>query len=295
MIEGSTQQTYAALISPDGTTSPADSKYTDITVQGFTPGDPNHPLQYDTYHSNWYLRVTAATSGSTTASSTGYAGIHHHLSTEDFYTNSLFTGSAYTQRIADNRSARDRTYRVRYVVDNATSLSREPINGYVIQPRNVPTGQSYADVFYIYDIVTAQELKKSVQDGIYYMTVIKGSISPTNGNLTAFSFSQNINNLYPTLDKDNPVEDPGEATSIASNTIVGLVETTNLSTPGVEDLSLSITKEAIGDWVIETRNSYTNASTSDAAVLGFITLEARDGEASEVCLLYTSPSPRDRG
>ena len=27
-----------------------------------------------------------------------------------------------------------------------------------------------------------QELKKSVQDGIYYMTVLKGSISPTNGN-----------------------------------------------------------------------------------------------------------------
>ena len=49
--------------------------------------------------------------------------------------------------------------------------------------------------------------------------------------------------LYPTLDKDNPTEDPGAATSIASNTIVGLVETTNGS--GVEDLSLSITKEAV--------------------------------------------------
>ena len=89
---------------------------------------------------------------------------------------------------------------MRYTVDNSTSLSREPINGYVIQPRNVPTGQSYADVFYIYDIQTEQELKKSVQDGIYYMTVLKGSISPTNGNLSGFSFAQNINNLYPTLD-----------------------------------------------------------------------------------------------
>ena len=135
-------------------------------------------------------------------------------------------------------------------------------------------------MYYIYDIQTALELKKSVQDGIYYMTVLKGSISPTNGNLSGFSFAQNINNLYPTLDKDNPTEDPNEATSVASNTIVGLVETTNGSS--VEDLSLSITKEAIGDWIIETRNSYTNASTSDSAVDGFITLEARDGEASEV-------------
>jgi len=283
LIDGSTQSTFAALVTPDGSTSPADSKYTDITVQGFTPGDTNHPLQYDTYQQNWYLRVTAATSGDASVNgTTGYEGIHYHLGNETFYANSLFTGSSYTQRIADNRSSRDRTYRVRYTVDNSTSLSREPINGYVIQPRNVPTGQSYADVFYIYDIQVEQELKKSVQDGIYYMTVLKGSISPTNGNLTQFSFAQNINNLYPTLDKDNPTEDPNEATSIASNVTVGLVETTNAATPGVEDLSLSITKEAMGDWIIESRNQYTNASTSDAAVDGFITLEARDGEASEV-------------
>ena len=283
LIDGSTQSTFAALVSPDGTASPADSKYTDITVQGYTPGDTNHPLQYDSYQQNWYLRVTAATSGDASVNATtGYEGIHYHLGNETFYANSLFTGSSYTQRIADNRSSRDRTYRVRYTVDNSTSLSREPINGYVIQPRNVPTGQSYADVFYIYDIQTEQELKKSVQDGIYYMTVLRGSISPTNGNLSDFSFAQNINNLYPTLDKDNPTEDPGEATSIASNVTVGLVETTNAATPGVEDLSLSITKEAMGDWIIESRNQYTNASTSDVAVDGFITLEARDGDASEV-------------
>ena len=271
------------LISPDGSTSPTDTKYTEITQNGFTPGDTNHPLQYDSYQQNWYLRVTAATSGDASVNlTTGYEGIHYHLGNESFYANSLFTGSSYTQRIADNRSSRDRTYSVRYTVDNATALSREPINGYVIQPRNVPTGQSYGDVYYIYDIQVEQELKKSVQDGIYYMTVLKGSISPTNGNLSDFSFAQNINNLYPTLDKDNPTEDPNEATSIASNVTVGLVETTN--GVGQEDLSLSITKEAMGDWIIESRNQYTNASTNDAAVDGYITLEARDGDASEVDL-----------
>ena len=62
------------------------------------------------------------------------------------------------------------------------------------------------------------------------------------------------------LDKDNPTEDPNEATSIASNVTVGLVETTN--GVGQEDLSLSITKEAMGDWIIESRNQYTNASTN---------------------------------
>ena len=138
LIDGSTQTTFAALISPDGTTSPADDKYTDITVQGFTPGDTAHPLQYDTYHQNWYLRVTAATSGdSSTNATTGYKGIHYHLGSESFYADSLFTGSSYTQRIADNRSSRDRTYRMRYTVDNSSALSREPINGYVFQVRNL--------------------------------------------------------------------------------------------------------------------------------------------------------------
>jgi hypothetical protein len=40
----------------------------------------------------------------------------------------------------------------------------------------------------------------------------------------------------------------------------------------------------MGDWIIESRNQYTNASTNDAAVDGYITLEARDGDASEVDL-----------
>ena len=210
---------------------------------------------------------------------TGYKGIHYHLGNETFYANSLFTGSSYTQRIADNRSSRDRTYRIRYTVDNSSALSREPINGYVFQVRNSVT--NYSNVYYIYDIQVAQELKQSVQDGIYYLTILKGSISPTNGNLSEFSFAQNINNLYPTLDKDNPTEDPGAATSVASNITVGLVETTNGS--GVEDLSLSITKEAVNTYIEEGNNSYTNSGgTGNPAQTNYITLEARDGEASEV-------------
>ena len=281
LIEASTTSTFAALITPDNTVTPADSAYTNVTTQSYTPGDPNHPLQFDTNVNTWYIRVTAATSSSSSASATtGYKGIHYHLGNEAFYANSLFTGASYMQRIPDNRSSRDRTYRVRYEVDSSASvLQREPINGYIIQPRNVPTGQSYGDVYYIYDIKTEQELVKSVTNGIYYMTVIKGSITPTNSNVNQFAFSQNINNLYPVLDKDNPTEDPGEATSIASNTVVGLVTTTDGSN---EDKSLSITKEGIGDFIVETKNNYTNASTNDSAVANFITLEARDGEATEV-------------
>ena len=33
LIDGSTQVTYAALISPDGSTTPADSAYTNVTAK----------------------------------------------------------------------------------------------------------------------------------------------------------------------------------------------------------------------------------------------------------------------
>ena len=36
LIDGSTQTTFSALVTPDGSTSPADSAYTSITTQGFT-------------------------------------------------------------------------------------------------------------------------------------------------------------------------------------------------------------------------------------------------------------------
>ena len=61
-------------------------------------------------------------------------------------------------RIPDNRSSRDRTYRFRYEVDSSV-LSRDPINGYIIQPRNVAQGQSYEKVYYIYDIEKVQPLQ----------------------------------------------------------------------------------------------------------------------------------------
>ena len=275
LINGSTPQTYYANITPKGTSSVVDTDFTNITTQQFVPGDPNHPLQFDDQLGCWYVRITAATSSNTTY------GIHYHLGNEAFYATSLFTGASYMMRIPDNRSSRDRTYRFRYVVDSSV-LSRDPINGYIIQPRNVATGQSYEKVYYIYDIEKVQELQSGAQNGIYYLTMLNGKISPSNGNLSNFAFSQNINNLYPQLDKDNPTEDPLIATSVASNTVVGLVTTTDGT--GAEDLSRSITKEITSEYIMEQKNNYTNYASADPATANYITLEARDGDAEELDL-----------
>ena len=275
LINGSTPQTYYANITPTGSQTVADVHFTNITTQQFVPGDPNHPLQYDSELNCWYVRITSATS-----SNTSY-GVHYHLGNEAFYDTSLFTGASYMMRIPDNRSSRDRTYRMRYVVDSSV-LSRDPINGYIIQPRNVATGQSYEKVYYIYDIEKVQTLQSGAQNGIYYLTMLNGKISPSNGNLSNFAFSQNINNLYPQLDKDNPTEDPLKATSIASNTIVGLVTTSDDT--GAEALDRSITREVVSDYILEQKNNYTNYASADPASANFITLEARDGDAEEINL-----------
>ena len=275
MISGSTPQIYNAAITPTGSTSLNDLDFTNITTQGYVPGDPNHPLQYDDQLACWYVRITAATSNSATT------GIHYHLGNEAFYSTSLFTGASYMKRIPDNRSSRDRTYRIRYVVDSSV-LARDPINGYILQPRNVALGQSYEKVYYIYDIEKVVPLINGAQNGIYYLTVLNGKIVPTDGNLNQFAFSQNINNLYPQLDKDNPTEDPVSATSVASNTVVGLVTTTNGA--GVEDLSRSITQEILDDFINEQKNNYVNYSSADSATANYITLEARDGDAVELDL-----------
>ena len=176
MINGSTPQTYYANITPKGTSSVTDADFTNITTQQFVPGDPNHPLQFDNELGCWYVRITAATSSNTTY------GIHYHLGNEAFYATSLFTGASYMMRVPDNRSSRDRTYRFRYEVDSSV-LSRDPINGYIIQPRNVASGQSYEKVYYIYDIEKVQPLQSGAQNGIYYLTLLNGKISPSNGNL----------------------------------------------------------------------------------------------------------------
>ena len=275
LINGSTPQIYYANVTPTGSSSVSDNDFTNITTQNFVPGDPNHPLQFDDQLGCWYVRITAATS-----SNSSY-GVHYHLGNEAFYATSLFTGASYMMRIPDNRSSRDRTYRFRYVVDSSV-LSRDPINGYIIQPRNVATGQSYEKVYYIYDIEKVQELQSGAQNGIYYLTMLNGKISPSNGNLSNFAFSQNINNLYPQLDKDNPTEDPLIATSVASNTIVGLVTTTDGT--GAEDLSRSITREITSEFIMEQKNNYTNYASADSATANYITLEARDGDAEELDL-----------
>ena len=131
--------------------------------------------------------------------------------------------------------------------DKTNPLPRDPISGFVMQPLNSDTTSYNLDkCFYIYDIEVVQEFERGVKDGIYYITLLCGSIAPTTSNFDNRKFSQNVNEVYPTFDRDNPVADPDAAVSVADNVTIGLVNATDGATPTpAKDPKRSITKEGI--------------------------------------------------
>ena len=83
----------------------------------------------------------------------------------------------------------------------------------------------------VYSTETYQEFERGVTDGIYYLTFLNASVSPSTSNFNDFFFSQQTVDLYPAFDRDNPVADPAAAVSIADNETLGLVTTTDGASP----------------------------------------------------------------
>ena len=116
------------------------------------------------------------------------------------------------------------------------------------------------DTFYIFDAEEIQERVSDQQDGIYYLTAVRGNITPlprgagVGNNFQNFRFSQPISSLYPLNykndptwyqvtnndgDKDTLITDPKPTSSFADNYTHGLVY--------VNDYKRSMTKEAVID------------------------------------------------
>jgi len=125
------------------------------------------------------------------------------------------------------------------------------------------------DTFYIFDVEEIQRRIFEQQDGIFYLTAIRGNVSPfptgagNLGNFRNFKFSQPISKLYPLNYKNDPVwfkqldpnlVDPPATYSAADNYVHGLVT--------VNDFKNSITKEGIIDF-LQTPSLNLNTYTGD--------------------------------
>ena len=150
------------------------------------------------------------------------------------------------------------------------------------------------DTYYIFDIDQIQRRIPGQQDGVYYLTCIKGNISPyptgsgVGTNFRNYKFSQPISQLYPIDYKNDPVwfkqvkssyNDVPATVSAADNYIHGLV-TTN-------DSKRSETKELVYDLITQpalNRNTFVRAESLSTATInpssGSTIIEAQVGNAT---------------
>ena len=77
-----------------------------------------------------------------------------------------------------------------------------------------------------YDVTTINDYKNGEQDGIYYLSLINCDVKPTVSpfNTKDFSFQQPVKNLYPQLDRDNPISMAPSASCYAVPDNIGTVE-----------------------------------------------------------------------
>ena len=122
--------------------------------------------------------------------------------------------------------------------------------------------RDFGTAYQIYTNETIQEYKRNIQDGVYDLTVLsyvaQPSISPFS--TTSNFFPQDVNDLRPKIDIDNPVVDPQAAISYAKRNDIGIVQT--------NDSSNSISREGI-DSFIEKSNigvGITGASVSGSVL-----------------------------
>ena len=100
--------------------------------------------------------------------------------------------------------------------------------------------------YYIYDIDTVKEYKAGSQDGVYYLTIIDSTTTPTIEPFTSkdeFALSQPIQKLYPQYNRDNVNSDPQGAITYAPAQKLGEVV--------VDDPQFSITKTTVDKSIFE--------------------------------------------
>jgi len=196
----------------------------------------------------------------------------------------------------DKSDRKDYLYRIEganvYTVVPGDVITDDQSNQYTIE--EVYDVGAIEDTFYIFDIDTIQQRIAGQQDGIYYLTCLRGNISPfpqgagVGNNFRNFKFSQPISQLYPLNYKNDPVwfkqinenyNDVPATYSAANNYIHGLVT--------INDAKNSETKELVEDLISQpalTSFSFVSADTLSSPTLnpsgGSNIIQAQNGNAT---------------
>lgn len=141
------------------------------------------------------------------------------------------------------------TYTVQSVPSSKefTYITSDPgtfANDTSVRTENLPyfRRKKYTKTYQVYKTQEIQPYVANVQDGVYYLTLINHSNSPTVAPFLGESFSQPVENLYPQSNKDSPNSDPDAANCHALPNLIGKVV--------VNDPQKSITKETLESFVV---------------------------------------------
>ena len=96
--------------------------------------------------------------------------------------------------------------------------------------------------YYIYRNDTIQEYEKDISDGVYHLYVLNADNSITE-EYTTQSFSQNVDDLYPQLDRDNIQDNPAASKTFARRSPVGSVVTNDLKKSLTRETADSVLKD----------------------------------------------------
>ena len=102
-------------------------------------GDLGHPIQYDTTNSQWYIKV----SGASTENS-----IYRTIVSLGTTALGSATPRTFINRRTDSRSGLDKTYRMRYVVPANVGgvVGRPPVEGFILQESNTSIGSTNGEI-----------------------------------------------------------------------------------------------------------------------------------------------------
>lgn len=261
---------------------PANDTSTDITWTGATEGSARVHAYYN-YEGKHYLVLKDV---NTITSSLAYNPFQETIFTQGLVSSAL---------ISEPDFGRSSSERYLYVTEGANVYTMTPGDtltddtGVSYTIADVEDIQDFDNTFYIYDVNTIRRRIFGQQDGIYYLSCIRGNISPyptgsgVGENFRDFKFSQPISKLYPEFYKDDPewykqidstLIDPPATTSAADNYIHGLVT--------VNDAKGSLTRECITDFVKDAGSRQYNFSgniVKDGKVID-VSIKSQEGTAS---------------
>ena len=155
--------------------------------------------------------------------------------------------------------------------------------------------------FYIYRNETISNYIEGQQDGIYHLFVLNAS-NTIPDQFTDLSYSQNVVDLYPQLDRDNPTDNPSASVSFAKRSPLGDVATNFLkdsltretSDKLLKDLGVGLKISSVGTDTGEAELTFDRAHNFGSLVVGTITGSMSgyaNGTHYDVKILDTSSTP----